>query len=211
VIVPTAEGLSDFAALESDLSKSGGSDRLVYHVFDILHLGRLLDRKRVLQALLENVKRTIRFSEHLVADGPNVFRNACGRALEGVVSKRIDGRYESGRTHLWTKSTCRQRDTIHVVGWAQKTGKFDGLYLGRKERSKIVYAGRLERGFTEADKRHILEQLERLKTKKQPIEAPRKFPKAQWVKPKVIVDASTGRRPASACYGIRPSRTSGGI
>jgi bifunctional non-homologous end joining protein LigD len=38
VIVPTAEGLSDFAALESDLSKSGGSDRLVYYVFDILHL-----------------------------------------------------------------------------------------------------------------------------------------------------------------------------
>jgi bifunctional non-homologous end joining protein LigD len=67
--------------------------------------------------------------------------------------------------------------------------KFDGLYLGRKERSKLVYAGKLERGFTDADKKRILEQLERLKTKKRPIDAPRKFPKATWVKPKVMVEA----------------------
>jgi ATP-dependent DNA ligase len=52
-------------------------------VFD-LRARALLDRKRVLQALLENVKGPIKFSEHLVEDGPNVFRNACGLALEGV-------------------------------------------------------------------------------------------------------------------------------
>ncbi|MEN3377474.1 MAG: bifunctional non-ous end joining protein LigD [Hyphomicrobiales bacterium] len=196
VIVPTEEGLSDFAALESELSKRGGSDRLVYYVFDILHLEvfdlrgcALLDRKRVLEALLENVKGPIKYSEHLHEEGPGIFRNACGMELEGIVSKRVDGTYQSGRTHLWRKSTCRQRETFHVVGWAQKAGKFDGLYLGRKERSKLVYAGKLERGFTDADKKRILEQLERLKTKKRPIDAPRKFPKATWVKPKVMVEA----------------------
>jgi bifunctional non-homologous end joining protein LigD len=196
VIVPTDEGLSDFAALESDLSKRGGSDRLVYFAFDILHLEvfdlrgcTLLDRKRVLEALLANVKGPIKYSEHLHEEGPGIFRNACGMQLEGIVSKRVDGTYQSGRTHLWRKSTCRQRDTFHVVGWAQKAGKFDGLYLGRKERSKIVYAGKLERGFTDTDKKHILKQLEKLKTKTQPIETPRKFPKATWVKPRMMVDA----------------------
>jgi bifunctional non-homologous end joining protein LigD len=149
---------------------------LVYYAFDILHLEvfdlrgcALLDRKCVLEALL--------------AEGPGIFRNACGMK-QGIVSKRVDGTYQSGRTHLWRKSTCKQRDTFHVVGWAQKAGRFDRLHLGRKECSKIIYAGKLERGFTEADRKRILEQHEKLKIKKQLIVAPRKFPKATWSSPR---------------------------
>ena len=76
-----------------------------------------------------------------------------------------------------------------VAGWAKKAGKFDGLYLGRRDRGRLVYAGKLERGFTEDDKRRILALFERLKSKTPPIAAPRKFPKAQWVQPRVLVDA----------------------
>jgi ATP-dependent DNA ligase len=84
---------------------------------------------------------------------------------------------------VWTKTTCRHRDTFFVAGWAQEKGKFDGLYLRRKERSKLVYAGKLERGFTEEDKQHLVGQLERLKTKKKPVEASREFgKKTRWVK-----------------------------
>jgi bifunctional non-homologous end joining protein LigD len=196
VIVPAEEGHSDFAALESDLAKKGGSDRLVYYAFDILYLGvfdlrgcTLLDRKRVLRALLKDVEDPIRYSEHLEADGPAVYRDACKMELEGIVSKRVDGKYESGRTSRWMKTTCRHRDTFVIAGWAEKRGKFDGIYLGREERQKLVYAGKLERGLTEDDKARILKLLSKLKTKTQPIEAPRRFPKARWVKPRVLVDA----------------------
>jgi bifunctional non-homologous end joining protein LigD len=61
--------------------------------------------------------------------------------------------------------------------------------LGRREGRRLVYAGKLERGFTEDDKKRILELHARLKSKTQPIQAPRKFPKAQWMKPSVLVDA----------------------
>jgi bifunctional non-homologous end joining protein LigD len=80
-------------------------------------------------------------------------------------------------------------DTFVVAGWAKKEGKFDGIYLGRQEGRRLVYAGKLERGFTEDDKKRILALFERLKAEKQPIEAPRRFPKAQWLKPRVLVDA----------------------
>jgi bifunctional non-homologous end joining protein LigD len=196
VIVPTAAGHSDFAALESDLAKKEGSNRLVFYAFDILYLQvfdlrgcALLDRKRVLRALLADVDGPIKYSEHLEADGPDVYRDACKLELEGVVSKFVDGKYQSGRTNLWTKSTCRHRDTFVIAGWAEKKGKFDGIYLGREERRKLVYAGKLERGFTDEDKTHILKLLANLETRKQPIAAPRKFPKARWVKPRVLVDA----------------------
>jgi bifunctional non-homologous end joining protein LigD len=197
VIVESNQGLPDFAALESELSRKRGSERLVYYVFDILHLEvfdlrgcALLDRKRVLEALLEGAKGgPIRFSEHLKEDGPSIFRDACGMEIEGIVAKRVDGKYQSGRTNAWRKSTCRHRETFVVAGWAEKRGEFDGLYLGRKERDRLVYAGKLERGFTDDDKDRILAQLERLKSKQAPIEAPRKFPKANWVKPRLMVDA----------------------
>jgi bifunctional non-homologous end joining protein LigD len=197
VIVESDEGRSDFAALESELSRKGGSDRLVYYVFDVLQLEvfdlrgcALLGRKRVLAALLEHAKGgPIRFSEHLTQDGPRIFRDACGMEIEGIVSKRVDGRYQSGRTDVWRKSTCRHRETFVVAGWAERQGKFDGLYLGRRENDRLVYAGKLERGFTDEDKDRILAQLERLKSKASPIGAPRKFPKAHWVKPRLMIDA----------------------
>jgi bifunctional non-homologous end joining protein LigD len=196
VIVPTPEGRSDFAALESDLSSKNPSTRLVYYAFDILHLGTsdlractLLDRKRVLHALLDGVKGPIKYSEHLEDDGPHVLAHACEMELEGVVSKRVDGPYQSGRTTYWSKTTCRLRDTFYVAGWAQKNGKFDGIYLGRKEKGQFVYAGKLERGFSDDDKKRMIASFAKLKRKTQPIVASREFPKAQWIEPRMMVDA----------------------
>src|SRR4051794_11992407 len=110
VIVPTPEGRSDFAALENELAKKTGSERLIYYAFDLLHLEvfdlrgcALLDRKRVLQALLENTQGPIKYSEHLHESGPIIYRHACKFGLEGVVSKRVDARYESGRINAWMK------------------------------------------------------------------------------------------------------------
>lgn len=52
------------------------------------------------------------------------------------------------------KVPCRQRDSFYVVGWAEREGKrFDGLYLARQQGDELVYAGKLERGFSEEDKR----------------------------------------------------------
>jgi bifunctional non-homologous end joining protein LigD len=76
-----------------------------------------------------------------------------------------------------------------MAGVAKKAGKFDGIYLGRQERGRLVYAGKLERGFNEVDKVRLLTMAEKLKAKKPPVEAARRFPKAQWVQPRVLVDA----------------------
>jgi bifunctional non-homologous end joining protein LigD len=107
------------------------------------------------------------------------------------VSKRPDARYVSERSPDWIKVPCRLRDSFYVVGWAEREAKrFDGLYLGRKEGDDLVYAGKLERGFSEDDKREIVKRLTPLRVRKQPITAVRKsFPKAKWVKPAVLVEA----------------------
>jgi bifunctional non-homologous end joining protein LigD len=195
VIVPTADGHSDFHALERDLG-AGRSDRLVFYAFDLLHLdgldlrdAALLDRKELLAALLADAVEPIRFSEHVDADGAAVYQNACRLQLEGIVSKRKDRRYRSGRNDAWFKATCRHRETFAVAGWAEKNGQFDGFYLARNDEGELAYAGKLESGFDEADKKNLVERLKPLRSKAPPFEAPRKFPKARWVKPAIPIDA----------------------
>jgi len=45
----------------------------------------------------------IRFNEHIEGDGPTVFAHACKLGLEGIVSKRKDSAYRSGRSPDWLK------------------------------------------------------------------------------------------------------------
>ena len=196
VIVQTDDGRSDFHELERDLG-AGRSDRFIYYGFDLLYLdgldlreATLLDRKEVLAELLSDAPQPIRLSEHLEADGAEVFKSACAMQLEGIVSKKKDGRYRSGRNETWVKATCRHRETFVVAGWAEKKGKFDGVYLGRNNEGELVYAGKLETGFSEEDKKNLMARLRPLVTKKQPINAPRSFPKARWVQPSVLVDVA---------------------
>ncbi len=49
-------------------------------------------------------RRSIRFNEHLIGDGPTVFEHVCRMGLEGIVSKRTDAPYRSGPSKAWVKT-----------------------------------------------------------------------------------------------------------
>jgi bifunctional non-homologous end joining protein LigD len=61
-------------------------------------------RKATLASLLAHSASGLRLNEHIEADGPDVFHHACMMGLEGIVSKRKDSRYRSGRSPDWLKS-----------------------------------------------------------------------------------------------------------
>jgi bifunctional non-homologous end joining protein LigD len=63
---------------------------------------RLEDRRASLRLMLIHPE-SIRFSDGTEGDGELVFRQACSMGLEGIVSKRRDSSYESGRTKTWLK------------------------------------------------------------------------------------------------------------
>jgi bifunctional non-homologous end joining protein LigD len=204
-VVLTERGDSDFAALESYVS-SKSSDRhrhnLVFAAFDLLHIGTLdmrdaplIDRKRVLKTLLDDSKCPgFLYSEHIEAKASDVLRQACDMELEGIVSKRIDGTYRSGRNDTWAKVTCRQRETFVVAGLAFNGPKFDGIYLGRQERNELVYAGKVERGFSDAQVKHLQEKAKGLHVKQQPFVEKIGKPKAKWLKPTLLADVEFRRR-----------------
>jgi bifunctional non-homologous end joining protein LigD len=109
-VVCGPDGVSDFDRLRGAVGRKGSRDAFLY-AFDILELdgvdlSRELwgERRKVLVRLLRRAGDGIRLCEHLDgADGEIVFKNACALGLEGIVAKRRDKPYRSGRTPDWVK------------------------------------------------------------------------------------------------------------
>jgi CBS domain-containing protein len=153
VVVIDSHGVPDFAALHADLA-AGRTDRLLYYAFDLLYLdgfdlrsSPLLERKRVLAELLSSADvGRILFSEHLDGEGSAIFKRACEMRLEGVISKRTDAPYRSGRGESWIQTKCIKRDAFPIVAFVEKLGakprRIASLYLGRlwAVRSNLISA-----------------------------------------------------------------------
>jgi bifunctional non-homologous end joining protein LigD len=68
------------------------------------------------------------------------------------------------------------------------------VYLGRHEGKKLVYAGKVENGFSDYQVKRLQERTRNLKSKRQPIEADRTFPKAEWLEPVLLGDVEYRRK-----------------
>jgi bifunctional non-homologous end joining protein LigD len=180
------------------------SDRLVYLAFDLLYLdgydlrgGPLIERKRALEGLLEKPPPRMVYVEHFEMDnGEAVYRHACKLKLEGIVSKRRDSTYRSGRQDIWLNLKCSKSDTFPIVAFVEKLGarprKIASLYVGRRDGDRLVYAGKTRSGYTEAVAREVRERLDPLIIKRSPLSVPVKKPKATWVQPVVQAEIEYG-------------------
>jgi bifunctional non-homologous end joining protein LigD len=100
------DGLSQF----DELSRREAARTAILYAFDLiehdgedLHDRPFLERKAELARLLRDTKAGILLNEHIAEDGPTVFAHACRLGAEGIVSKRVDGTYRSGRCPVWIK------------------------------------------------------------------------------------------------------------
>jgi len=80
------------------------------YAFDLIELNgddlrrdSLEVRKATLASIVAKATPGIRFNEYMEGDGPTVFAHACKMGLEGIVSKRKDSMYRSGRSPDWLK------------------------------------------------------------------------------------------------------------
>ncbi|MGE0024689.1 MAG: non-homologous end-joining DNA ligase [Hyphomicrobium sp.] len=181
-VVEDERGASSFTKLVEAL-EAGRSDAMVFVAFDLLHLdgvdvaqAKLGDRKEVLKGLMARSRsKHLRYSEHFAADGAAVLANACSLGLEGVVSKRLDRPYRSGRNGEWLKAKCVQTDEFVIGGYLVSSvdAKAVGaLALGTFERGRLIYAGRVGTGFTHETARALWAALQPLQSDAPPFAAP---------------------------------------
>jgi bifunctional non-homologous end joining protein LigD len=193
------DGAPDFAALQAALSE-GTTGNLVYFAFDLLFGGSedlrsspLIKRKERLESLLEeaNDDPRIRFVEHFESGGDAVLRSACKLSLEGIVSKKLDAPYQSGRTESWAKSKCRAGHEVVIGGYAKTNGNFRSLLVGVHRAEHFVYVGRVGTGFATQKVQSLLPKLKSVETSKSPftgIGAPRQDKEIVWLKPELVAE-----------------------
>lgn len=202
-----ADGRTSFQALQNALS-DGRTDRLMYFVFDLLHLNgkdlsdRPLDeRKRALRKLLPASLESdvLRFNDHVEARGDEFYAQACRLGIEGIVAKRCDAPYRGGRSTDWLKFKCLMRQEVVIGGFTAPQGTRNdfgallvGVYEGGK-RGDLLFSGKVGTGFDAPTLRSVLRRLEPLVRETSPFANPPRGATARgvrWVEPKLVAEVA---------------------
>lgn len=189
------DGRTSFQALQN--LAAADRARLVYFVFDLIHLdGRSLIREplEARKAALRTITRGKRivFSDHLDADGPDAFREACRLRFEGIISKPRHAAYQPGKRLGWLKTKCVKRQEFVIGGFTDPEGSREGigaLLVGVYDGKRLVFAGKVGTGFTAKIARELRADLSRDEIAASPFAPPPTGPlgrKAHWVKPRLV-------------------------
>jgi len=204
IVAVDDDGSQSFQRLQNSL-RDGAATRLAYYAFDLLYLdGRdlraapLLERKKLLQRFIsrgvkERNNQLIRYSEHWIGGGKELFAGACKAGLEGIVAKRIDEPYRSGRSRSWLKIKCSKSQEFVIGGFTDPAGArvgFGALLLGVHDQSGALrYAGRVGTGFDDLTLRDLHIRLKKHQRRLTPfVGAPRSAGAGgvHWVEPKLV-------------------------
>ena len=197
VVALDHSGAPDFAALQVAIA-DGKTKELVFFVFDQMFAGSedlrplpLAERKARLPAAVEQAPANIRYVDHFVTAGDAVLLSACRMDLEGIVSKRLDAPYQSGRGDSWMKSKCRGGHEVVIGGYTTTDGAFRSLLAGVNRDGRLVPVGRVGTGFDREKVDRLLPQLKALETDKSPFTgkgSPRKTGDVHWVRPELVAE-----------------------
>ncbi len=196
VVALDDKGAPSFGALQAALSDRKTA-KLVFFVFDQLFDGGddirslpLLERKQRLQKFVNGASGPVRYVEHFAGEGDAVLRSACQMKLEGIISKREDAPYRSGRVETWTKSKCRPGHEVVIGGYLTNNGAIRSLIAGVNRDGRLVHVGRIGTGFGRATREQIEPELKRLETNKSPFAegSPKKIAEMHWLRPELVAE-----------------------
>ncbi|MGO4741561.1 non-homologous end-joining DNA ligase [Bosea sp. 2KB_26] len=197
-VVLDNRGASDFGALQQALGGRGGkrsaAGALLY-AFDLLYLNghdlRPLpceERRKMLAGVIKP-HTSIRFSEDVDADGDEFLAVACELGLEGIIAKRRDAPYRSGRGGEWRKIKCIQSEGFFIIGYepsASALGGIGRLLLAAWKNNRLTYVGGVGTGFTDRSATALRKQLDALQIDKPALKLARKG--VRWVSPSLVAE-----------------------
>ena len=212
-----------------DAEQARASDVAVYYyIFDLLYLDRwdlrrlpLRRRKQILRNVFEFDNR-LRFAPHRNEHGENAFEDACARGWEGLIAKRADSTYQSGRSRDWLKFKCGNGQELIVVGFTDPQGSrsgFGALLLGYHEDGDLRYAGKVGTGFDEQMLKDLHERLTRIEQPHSPIDSDQDLPgdHVHWVEPTLVAEigftewTSAGRLRHPRFLGLRDDKSASSV
>ncbi len=176
------------------------STPVVYAIFDLLYLdghslmGRPYTERRERLEALELRGPAWRVPAAHSRDGARLLDATRQQGLEGVVAKRLDSRYESGRrTGAWLKIKNTLRQELVIGGWLPGEGRraqrIGALLMGYYEDGEFVFAGRVGTGFTERTLSDLAARMAPLRRDSSPFERGPKLPRESvFVEPRLVAE-----------------------
>ncbi|MGD8373662.1 MAG: DNA ligase D [Candidatus Woesebacteria bacterium] len=199
IVSVDSEGVSHFEWLQNWQSNPRGV--LQYQIFDILWCDGvdvqkmpLNLRKFLLKSVLPKSK-TLHLSDDVEIKGEDLFKQAQGHGLEGVVAKRDGSQYKQGeRGNDWLKIKTHMRQEFAIGGYTEPKGsrKYLGsLLLGVFEGKKLIYAGRSGGGMSEELRKTLSQQLAKIQISASPFNTMTKLNSVvHWVRPELVCEVS---------------------
>lgn len=201
-VVLDDQGRSDFGMLQRALGGRGGkrrADEAIFLAFDLLYFDghdlttmELSSRRHLLEDLVSpGGQGAIRLSEEIDGDGDQLLALACEHGLEGIIAKDRDSTYRSGRLGDWLKIKCVQSESFFIVGWERSTvarGQIGALLLAAYDGADLVYVGSVGTGFKERDAVQLRELMDKLKTKRAPVQYDGRRKDLTWIEPTLIAE-----------------------
>jgi len=208
IVALDEEGRSDFQMLQQRFSVQSPSADLmrkvpvVYYVFDILycdghdlHKVPLIERKKLLSRILKT-DSLIRYSDHQIQHGRELYDLARKHGLEGIIGKQIHGVYPEGRTKSWFKFKFEKELDAVVGGWTEPRKSrehFGALLVGLYDGNNLGFIAGVGTGFSSKLQADLAERLRALRISECPfVEEPRTREKAYWVKPELVARVKYG-------------------
>jgi bifunctional non-homologous end joining protein LigD len=169
-------------------------DLLAFSGYDLRRLP-LVARKAILRQVLPETG-PLRYSEHFEKNGEALYEQVVKLGLEGIMAKKADSPYRSGRSSDWLKIRADRIDDFVVVGFSKPKGSrsgFGSLHVGAYKDGRLIYCGRAGSGFSGAQLDEVSNQLAGLVRKTPPCDPPEngalpKGPDHTWVEPKLVCD-----------------------
>ncbi|HEU4582990.1 MAG TPA: DNA ligase D [Polyangiaceae bacterium] len=227
LVVLRDDGISDFQLLQNSL-EAGKDGSCVYFAFDALFLDGydlrqlpLSERKALLRPLIERAGNPrVRFGDHIRGTGPAFFEQACRRGLEGIVCKRADAPYSSGRGRGWLKVKCLSVQEFVVGGFTEPAGSrshLGALLVGVRDGKVLRYAGKVGTGFTQASLAELAKRLKPLERSEPAFENPPHGAERRgvhWVEPRLVAQIAFVERTRdglirhASFHGLRDDKSS---
>lgn len=151
---------------------------VMYYAFDLIYLDGysltrvdLEKRKEILASILTS-SDGVRFSDHYIGKGVEVFNAAAAKGLEGIVAKQRRSCYEPKRSRDWLKIKITKRQECVIGGYTDPRGSrenFGSLVLGLyDDRDRLIHVGHAGSGFTGKSHAEMWQRLEKLKVVRSP-------------------------------------------